>query len=417
MGAYEFVVLDEKGKKRKGVLEGDNPRQVRSQLRKKQLTPISVKEVDAGQIPKTRATIEKGFDLQNISFTLFKPKIGITDLAIITRQLSTLTRSGMQIEAALNIVGKQTDKPTIKKIFMAVRSSVLEGRSFQDGLAEFPNSFSDLYRATVGAGEKSGHLGGVLERLADYTEQSQQMRQKIQLALFYPAILSVMAVLVTIALMVYVVPQVVQVFDNIGQELPALTRNLIATSEFLQNYGLYLLVAIVLAIILFKNAMRSDLFKERFQRLVLQLPLIGRLSKSINSARFTRTFSILSSSGVDVLEAMRISAQVIANLPMREAVNEAAKKVREGAGLANSLEASRLFPPMTLSLISSGESAGNLDEMMARSAENQDREVETTIAAVMGLFEPLLILAMGGIVLTIVLAILLPIFDLNQMVK
>ena len=414
MAAFEYIALDEKGFKRKGMLEGDNARQVRALLRREGKTPLSVAEIatkGAGINKGQRQTGNKLFS------DLFKPKLGTADLAVITRQLATLLRSGMQLEEALNLIGRQMEKASIRKVMMTVRGSVLEGRSLRDGLNEYPSTFSELYRSTVGAGESSGRLDGVLERLADYTEQSHAMRQKIMLALFYPALLTLMALLVTTALMVYVVPQVVQVFDNIGQELPALTRNLIALSDFLQAYGMLLLAGLALLLIAWRRALRIPAFREHYHRALLGLPLVGRLTKGINSARFARTFSILSSSGVDVLEAMRISAQVIANIPMRKAVEAAARKVREGAGLARSLEVSGLFPLIILSLIASGERAGNLDEMMERSADNQDREVETTIAVVMGMFEPLLILAMGGVVLTIVLAILLPIFDLNQMVK
>lgn len=409
MGAYEYTALDAAGRKQKGVIEGDTARQIRSRLRDKNLSPLSVIEVVIGD-EKKGASFSSGS-------MLFKPGMGGMDLALVTRQLATLSRSGIPLESALNIIGRQAEKPKIKKILMAVRARVLEGHSLGAALAEFPGSFSDLYRSTVGAGEKSGRLDYVLERLADYTEQSLQMRQKIQLALFYPAILTVMAILVTTALMVYVVPEVVQVFDNIGQELPGLTLGLIAVSDFLLDYGLLMLLLIAALLLILRFILQLPGPKTAFHRMLLYLPLVGRLARGINSARFTRTFSILTSSGVEVLEAMHISAQVIANRPMRNAVEHAARKVREGSGVATSLEASGLFPPMTLSLIASGEVSGNLDEMLARSADNQDQEVTTTIATVMGLFEPLLILTMGGLVLIIVLAILLPIFDLNQLVK
>jgi general secretion pathway protein F len=300
---------------------------------------------------------------------------------------------------------------------LAVRSRVVEGHSLAAGFADFPSSFSDLYRATVAAGEQSGHLDLVLDRLADYTEQRQVTRQKIQLALFYPALLTTMAVVVTVGLLVYVVPEVVRVFQDVGQELPALTRGLIATSDFLRSSGPFLLLALLVGGVGARYALRVPAVRLAFDRSVLSLPLVGRLARGINTARFARTFSILTASGVEVLEGLRIAAQVVSNQPMRQAVDEAASRVREGASLHGSLQVSRLFPPMTLSLLASGESSGNLDGMLERAATQQEREVETLIAALLGLFEPLLILLMGGVVLTIVLAVLLPIFDLNQLVK
>ncbi|MES9855583.1 MAG: type II secretion system inner membrane protein GspF [Sedimenticola sp.] len=408
MGAYEYIALNPGGRQEKGLIEGDTPRQVRSRLRAKNLSPLTVVEVIAK---------EGRGESRNFLATLFQPSLNSNELALVTRQLATLCRSGMPIESALNIISKQTEKVKISRILMAVRARVLEGHSLAIGLAEFSSSFSSLYCSTVGAGEQSGHLGGVLERLADYTEQSRVMRQKIQLALFYPALLTIMALLVTIALMVYVVPQVVQVFDDIGQELPALTQGLIALSDFLREQGLLLLLLILLSGVGVKFLLRMPVPLFYFHRLILRLPIIGRLARGTGTALFTRTFSILSSSGVDILESLRISAEVIANQPMRQAVVEAAAKVREGGGLAAALESNGYFPPMTLSLIASGEVSGNLDEMLGRAADNQELEVTSTIATVMGLFEPLLIMVMGGLVLTIVLAILLPIFDLNQLVR
>jgi general secretion pathway protein F len=302
-------------------------------------------------------------------------------------------------------------------MLMAVRSRVMEGHSLAAGLSDFPQAFPELYRTTVEAGEQSGHLERVLERLADYTEGRQRMRQKIQLALFYPALLTLVALLVVGGLMTYVVPQVVQVFENIGQELPVLTRTLIAISDFLRDYGFAILVLCVLLVFLFSYLLRNEQIRRRFHRLMLSIPMVSRLERGLNTGRFARTFSILTASGVPVLESMRISAQVMSNLPMREAVDIASARVREGAGIANALEKSGYFPPMTIQLISSGEASGRLEDMLERAAINQESEIETLIAALLGLFEPLLILFMGSVVLIIVLAILLPIFDLNQLVQ
>ncbi len=404
MGAFEYTALNERGREKRGVLEGDTARQIRQQLREQGLTPLSVEEVTQRESRERR-----GFS--------FRRGISATDLALITRQLATLVRAALPLEEALQTVARQSEQSRLKSMMLAVRAKVMEGHTLADGLGDFPHVFPELYRTTVAAGEQSGHLEVVLERLADYTEKRQQMRQKIMLALFYPVILTVVALLVTGALLTYVVPQVVQVFENIGQELPWLTVTLIATSDFLRAYGLWLILLLVIASAGFASLLRHEAMRFRWHQLLLRLPLIGGLGRGLNTARFARTFSILTASGVPILEAMRLSAEVMGNLPMRGAVNDASHRVREGSGIARALEQSRYFPPMTLHLIASGESSGKLEEMLERAADNQERELETVIAMVRGMFEPILILVMGGVVLVIVLAILLPIFDLNQLVS
>ncbi len=406
MGAFEYTALDVNGREKKGVLEGDTARQVRQLLREKSWVPLAVEEV-----------VQREAKAGKPGITLLKRGISATDLALITRQLATLVRAGLPLEECLSAVSQQAEKPRLKSMLMAVRSRVMEGHSLASGLSDFPHAFPELYQTTVQAGEESGHLERVLERLADYTENRQRMRQKIQLAVFYPALLTLVAIVVVGGLMTFVVPQVVQVFENIGQQLPPLTRYMIATSDFLRNYGLLLIVLIVLLVVGFNYMLRNDQTRYRFHQLLLKFPLIARLERGLNTGRFARTFSILTASGVPVLEAMRISAQVMSNLPMRKAVEEATARVREGAGIAASLEQSGYFPPMTTQLVASGEASGKLEEMLERAAINQESEIETLIAALLGLFEPLLILFMGGVVLVIVLAILLPIFDLNQLVQ
>ncbi len=405
MPAFQYAALDEGGRTRKGLLEGDTPRQVRQLLRERGLTPLTVDEVAAQE----QAPGSRGFRLGR--------KINATELALVTRQLATLVNAGFPVEEALSAVARQSEKARLNSLLLAVRARVLEGHTLADALRDFPRVFPELYRATVAAGEQSGHLDVVFERLADYTEARQQMRQKVGLALFYPAMLTTVAILIVTGLLVYVVPQVVQVFANTGQQLPALTRYLIATSDFLRQYGVLVLAGIVLAVTSFKYALRRPVFRRRWHALLLRLPLFSRLNRGLNAARFSRTFSILIASGVPVLEALRISAQVISNLPMREAVEQAAVKVKEGASLNASLSGSGLFPLMTIQLIASGEASGRLETMLERAAQQQERETETLIAALLGIFEPVLILTMGLIVLIIVLAILLPIFDLNQMVR
>lgn len=406
MGAFEYTALDARGREKKGVIEGDAPRQVRQQLRDNGWVPLSVEEV-----------VQRKTSSGSGRPSMLQRGISATDLALLTRQLATLVRAGMPLEECLSAVAQQTEKSRVKSMLLAVRSRVMEGHTLATGLGDFKQAFPEIYRTTVEAGEQSGHLEDILERLADYTENRQQMRQKIQLAVFYPALLTLVAIGVVGGLMTFVVPQVVQVFDNIGQDLPGLTVGLIAVSDFLRAYGLVMIVLIVLAVIGFNYMLRNDAFRRRFHQFRLHVPLVAKLERGFNTGRFARTFSILMASGVPVLEALRISAQVMSNIPMREAVDEAASRIREGASIAASLERSGYFPPMTVHLIASGEASGKLEEMLERAAQNQEREIETLIAALLGLFEPLLILFMGGCVLIIVLAILLPIFDLNQLVQ
>jgi len=403
MGAFEYTALDARGRERTGVLEGDASRQIRQQLREQGLTPLSVEAVQQREARSKKS--------------IFKRRISAMDLALITRQWATLVRSGLPIDEVLATVSRQSEKPRLKSMIAAVRSRVMEGHTLAVALADFPNVFSELFRSTVSAGEQSGHLEVVLERLADYTEARQQLSQKIMLALIYPAILTIVAVLVVAFLMAVVVPQVVGVFENTGTELPWATILLIGISDFLQHFGILLLVVLFAALVLFFYLNRFENFRRRVHKLQLTIPVIRRLVKGIETARFARTFSILVASGVPVLEGMRISAQVMTNIPMREAVDDAAKRVREGSVIHRALDSCGYFPPMMVNLIASGEASGNLEEMLERSASGQEREVETLIAGAMGLFEPLLIVVMGGIVLFIVIAILLPIFNMNQLIK
>jgi len=400
MSAFEYTALDVQGRTRKGVLEGDTPRHIRQQLREQQLTPLAVEEVTHTANTRQRRWV----------------RVSALELALLTRQLATLSRAGLALEEALRAVAEQTAKPKIKSLLMAVRARVLEGHSLAEGLGDFPSVFPELYRATVAAGEQSGHLDLVLERLAEYTENRQYLHQKTLLALFYPSLLTAVALLVVTGLLAYVVPQVVQVFDNIQQELPLLTRILIAISDFLRAWGWALLLAVVAGVMGFQYLLRYERFLTRFHHLLLRLPLIGRLERGANVARFTRTLSILVESGVPMLEALGITAQVVSNRPLRQAIQAAIHRVREGSSLHEALQNSGLFPPMTVYLIASGEASGNLEAMLERAAVTQERELEGLISVLLGLFEPLLILVMGAIVLTIVLAILMPIFELNQLV-
>jgi general secretion pathway protein F len=404
MGAFEYSAVDSAGKTRKGVLEGDTPRQVRQQLREKGLMPLAVKPVAE---ERGRPTVRR----------LFGGRIQAGDLAVVTRQLATLVRSGIVLEEALGAVADQADKPRLKSVLMAVRSRILEGYAVDQALAEFPRAFPELYRATLAAGEQAGYLDVVLERLADYTEARQQLQQKVFLALLYPVLLTLVAFTVIAALLVYVVPQVVEVFEHIGQSLPPLTRLLIATSDFLQHYGFMLFLGLLVLLVLSRIMLKREKIRLRVHRRLLRLPFIGRFNRTLDAARFARSFSILIASGVPILEGLKISSRVVSNLAVREALDRVRSKVREGASIHKSMQAEGCFPPLTIHLIASGEASSNLEQMLDRAAQTQERESETVISAAMGLFEPLMIVVMGGIILTIVLAILLPIFELNQLVR
>lgn len=408
MGAFEFAALDKSGKEKKGVLEGDSPRSVRQQLRDQGLIPLSVDEVAQKEI---RAGEKKGFSLS------IRRGISATDLALITRQLATLVHSGLPLDEATSTVARQCEKPRLRSLMLGVRARVMEGHSLADGLGKFPHVFPELYRATVAAGEQSGHLDTILERLADYTEARQQMTQRVQMAMFYPAILTFMAIAVVAVLLGYVVPQVVEVFEDMGQTLPLMTRILIAVSGGFRDYGLYGFIILALIATAIVYVLKKPGPKYKFHGFLLRLPLLGRFTRGVNTSRFARTLSILAASGVPVLEALRIAGEVVSNLPMREAVKMAAIKVREGAPLARSLEQSGYFPPMTVNLIGSGEVSGNLEEMLERAATNQEREQETQISFLMSMLEPVLIIVMGLVVLFIVLATLLPIFNMNQLIS
>ncbi|MBV9913961.1 MAG: type II secretion system F family protein, partial [Sinobacteraceae bacterium] len=333
MGAFEYTALDNGGRERRGILEGDTPRHIRQLLRERQLLPVTVSEVAEKEAKRQR------------SFS-FGRGVSAADLSLFTRQLATLARAGLPLEEALLAVSQQTEKPRVQSIVLGVRARVMEGHTLADGLAEFPRVFPEIYRSTVAAGEQSGKLDGILERLAEYTEGREQIRQKVMAAMLYPIVLSVMCFAIVSGLMVYVVPKVVAVFEQAKGKLPLITQILIAVSDFVRSYGLYMLIGAVALAFLFNRWLQAPANRRVYHRTQLRLPLVGKLTRGFNTARFTRTFSILSASSVPVLEALRISGEVVTNLPMRDAITEAAARVREGAPIGRSLGVSKMFPPM-----------------------------------------------------------------------
>lgn len=406
MGAFEYTALDAAGRSRKGVIEGDTPRHVRSLLRERQLLPVSIEPIAAEASPRQK---RRSFSLRR--------GISAADLSLMTRQLATLVRAGLPLEEALLAVSEQTERPRVQSIVLGVRAKVVEGHTLAAGLNDFPSVFPEIYRATVSAGEHSGHLDSVLERLADYTESREQMRQKVMGALLYPIVLTVMCFGIVSILLAYVVPKVIEVFEANKAKLPLATQVLVFVSGLLRDYGLYLLIGAGIIGFALWRALQVRATRFRYHRMLLRIPVLGRIVRGFNTARFTRTLSILTASAVPVLDSLRISSEVVTNLPMRDAVTEAAARVREGAPIGRSLSQSRLFPPMTIHLISSGESSGELQAMLERAALNQERELEGLLSALVGLLGPLLIIAMGLIVMGIVFAMLLPIFEMNQLIR
>ncbi len=405
MAAFEYTALDSGGREQKGVLEADTARLVRQKLREQGLIPLAVEA--AVEREKRRASRNFGM----------RRRISSTDLALITRQLATLVASGLTVEQALTAAAEQNEKPRLQSMLMAVRGKVMEGHTLADALGEFPHVFPEIFRATVTAGEQTGHLDSVLARLADFAENRQDLGQKLTLALIYPILLTIVATVIVVGLMTYVVPQVTQVFTNIHHQLPLVTRMLIGMSHGLRQWWWLILLVLAALIVIAVQTLKRPAAKHRFHAWQLRAPLIGRLVRGLNTARFTRTLSILAGSGVPVLDALRIAGNVVNNIPMRESVAEAADRVREGAPINRALARHKHFPPMMIHLIASGEQSGTLDEMLDRAAINQEREFSGLVAGMMAILEPVMILLMGSAVLFIVLAILLPIFDLNNLVR
>jgi general secretion pathway protein F len=403
MAAFEYQALSASGKREKGVLEADTPKQVRQLLRDKGLTPLDVRPV----IQKSERS-QRQFRLGS--------GVKMADLALATRQLATLVESALPLEEALKAVAEQVEQPKLQSMLMAIRARVVEGHTLADALAEFPQTFDTLFRSMVAAGEKSGHLAPVLSRLADYQEKQQATRARVKLALLYPSVLVVIALAVVSGLLVYVVPKIVAQFTSLGGELPALTRGMLALSDFLIHKGWLVLLVTGAAYWLWKQWLRRPDNRRRLHLWLLRLPIVGKVIRGLNSARLARTLAITTSSGVPLLDGLTISAKVLTNLVLQDAVKQAAVRVREGASLHRALAETGQFPPIMLHMIASGERSGELETMLARIAESQEREFETVISVALGLMEPLVIVFMGAVVLMIVLAILLPIFQMNSLV-
>ncbi len=402
MGAYEYLALTARGREQRGVLEGDSARHVRQQLRERGLSTLEVSPV-AGRVneaaPATR-----------------RDRVPIAELVVATRQLATLARAGLPVGEVLGTVAEQSSRPATRRVLLGVRGRVVEGMALSDALAEYPRVFEPFYRATVAAGEQSGRLAEVLERLADHVERNQALRQKLGLSLVYPALVLLVAIAVIGVMMVYVVPEVVRVFTGIGQELPWFTRALIATSDQVRMIALPASVMLLLAVVGGGLLLRLPRMRLAFDRLLLALPLVGAGVRRLNAARFVRTLAILTASAVPLLDGVRLASEVVPNGALRRTLTGVGRQIREGSTLQAGLRETGLFPPLVLNLIASGESSGRLADMLDRAATQQEREIELGLATLVGLLEPLMIVLLGGIILAIVVAILLPIFQLNQLV-
>jgi general secretion pathway protein F len=390
----------------RGVLEADSERQVRSQLRTQKLRPIEVQA--AARAEAANSSIARRF---------LPTRVSTAELSLLTRQLATLVQSNLPLADCLQAASEQTRKARSKAMLLQIRSRVSEGHTLAYALAEYPQVFNEMYRAMVAAGEHAGFLGPVLERLADYAEQRQHSTQKLRMAMIYPFILLGVAVAVIVALMVFVVPELIGIFAQSNRELPTLTKVLIVSSDFLRAYSLWLLIGIVLGVVAFRRLLRDPGRRRRWHGVLLRIPGIAGLLIALDTARFASTLSILMASGVPLLEALRIAGQVLQNLVLRDESEAVALQVAEGSSLSKALGRVGHFPPLMVHMVASGESSGSLESMLERSAQNQERELEMTLGTVLGLFEPLMVVFMGGMVLLIVLAILLPIFDLNTMVR
>jgi len=402
MPAFEYIAANDKGSEIKGSIEGDTEKHVSYILREKGLFPISIKKLSNKPLNK--------------KINLMQTNLSSKDLALFTRQLATLIGSGIPLDEALISINEQQKKQYAKNIILGVHSKIMEGYTLAESLSEFPNSFPLIYITTVSAGEQSGNLTLILEKLASFTESKRKLQEQVKNALIYPSALIITAILVISFMLAYVVPKVIYIFENFDQQLPLLTRLIISLSDFIRENWLTIIIFIVLLIALIRYFLRDYKIKKKYHTLLLRLPIFGRLTTNMNSARFMQTLSILSGSGVPILDALKISTNVVTNIPMKEAAEVTAIKVSEGESISKSLSSSNLFPSMMVHMIGSGENSGRLDEMLNRATENQEEEVKNTIDVFLGIMQPLTVVIMAVIVLLIVLAILLPIFEINNLI-
>ena len=401
MPQWNFTALDEGGRRRRGRLDGDNPRHVRDLLREQGLRPLAVRPAPPP-------------GLVNRFWPGGRRALGSDALAQLTRQLATLLRGGLPLDTALKALVSQ--RARYSEVLVGVRARVQEGYSFAEALSASRRLFPELLVATVGAGERIGRLEEVLERLAEHYEKRQALRQQVRGALAYPLVLTVFSLIIVSLMLVYVVPQVTPVFVDSGVELPLLTRMLMAVSDLARAFGWLALLVLAAGAALLARALRLSAVRLRLHRLLLRTPLFGALSRELNSARLMQSLATLTDAGVSVWESLRVAARMLTNLPMREAAMAAAEDVSEGKPAAEALDRSGLFPPLCIQLIASGEASGELHRLLGRAAETQERDLAARINTMTSLLQPVLIMLVGGFVLLIVLSILMPIFEMNRLI-
>lgn len=406
MPAFRYEAVDTVGATRKGVVNADTARAARADLRLQGLVPLTVDAI-AHQVDATGATRSRGFG----------ERLSQVELALFTRQLASLLEAGLPLEQAFSALLEQAERPYVRDLVASIRSEVMGGASFSDSLSRHPRDFAEIYRALVASGEQIGHLARVLTRLADYIERRNALVQKVRLAFTYPAIVTVVAFAIVIFLLTYVVPQIVSVFANTKQKLPLLTIMMLGLSNFVKAYGLMVGAVLVAAWFAWRRALRNPVLKRRWHTWLLTAPVYGKFERSLNTARFASTLAITIGSGVPILRALDTSRDTLSNVAMRELVEEASASVREGVSLARALSVQKHFPPMLVHMIRAGEITGELPAMLERAANSQQQDLERRTLTIAGLLEPVLILAMGLVVLLIVLAVLMPIIEINQLVR
>ncbi|WP_338769622.1 type II secretion system inner membrane protein GspF [Massilia sp. METH4] len=406
MPAFRYEAVDAGGATRKGVVNADSPRAARADLRAQGLVPIKVDTI-AAQVDAGGSALRRGLG----------EKLSTTELALFTRQLASLLEAGLPLEQAFTALLEQAERPYVRDLVASIRSEVIGGAALSDVLGRHPRDFAEIYRALVASGEQIGQLSRVLARLADYIERRNALVQKVRLAFTYPAIVTVVAFAIVIFLLTYVVPQIVSVFSNTKQKLPLLTVIMLAVSDFVRNYGLVVLVLLVGAWFGWRRALQNIALKTRWHTWLLTAPLYGKFERSLNTSRFASTLAITTGSGVPILRALETSRDTLSNVAMRQLVEEASDAVREGVSLARALSAQKHFPPMLIHMIRAGEITGELPAMLERAAAAQEADLERRTLTIAGLLEPALILAMGVVVLLIVLAVLMPIIEINQLVR
>jgi general secretion pathway protein F len=406
MPAFRYEAVDAGGATRKGVLNSDSARSARAELRTLGLVPLKVDaiaaQLDAAGVAKSRG---------------FGERLSTTELALFTRQMASLLEAGLPLEQAFTALLEQAERAYLRDLIASIRSEVIGGAALSDALSRHPRDFADIYRALVASGEQIGQLSRVLSRLADYIERRNALVQKVRLAFTYPAIVTVVAFSIVIFLLTYVVPQIVSVFANTKQKLPVLTIIMLAISDFVRNYGIVVAIALIGAWFAWRRALQNPALKRRWHTWLLTAPLYGKFERSLNTARFASTLAITTGSGVPILRALETSRDTLSNVAMKELVEEASDAVREGVSLARALSAQRHFPPMLVHMIRAGEITGELPAMLDRAAAAQEADLERRTLTIAGLLEPALILAMGVVVLLIVLAVLMPIIEINQLVR